>query len=152
MFELANAATQGRLPNKQNFRSPTKTTLISCDDCASQLRKFDSRYPVLEFHFAKSPFFDNSKVSTNVTRNVELEPSRKRSHRPLSICNKGAASPPGTSRSSFSGACGMTHCYEPLGRHRRTVKSRVGNFHQSTSRDRLMASRIFLKGAAHLSL
>jgi len=77
MFELANAATQGRLPNKQNFRSPAKTTLICCDDCTSQLRKVNSRYPVLEFHVAKSPFFDNSKVSTNVTRNVELEPSRK---------------------------------------------------------------------------
>src|SRR5450432_1476476 len=93
MFELANAATQGRLSNKQNFRSPTKTTLISCDDCASQLRKFDSRYPVLEFHFAKSPFFDNSKVSTNVTRNVELEPGRKRSHRPLR-CGHSSGDPP----------------------------------------------------------
>jgi hypothetical protein len=77
MFELANAATQGRLPNKQNFRSPTKTTLICCDDCASQLRKVNGGYSVLEFHVAKSPFLDNSMGSTNVTRkagNVLTDP------------------------------------------------------------------------------
>ena len=77
MLELTNAATQRRLPNKQNFRSAAKTVLICRDDGASQLRKINSRYPVLEFHVAKSPFVDNSKVSINVARNVELEPSTK---------------------------------------------------------------------------
>jgi hypothetical protein len=42
MFELTNPATQGRLPNKQSFRSPTKTAFICRDDGASQLGKVNS--------------------------------------------------------------------------------------------------------------
>jgi hypothetical protein len=36
MLELKNATTQGRLPNKQSFRSAAKTSLICRDDGASQ--------------------------------------------------------------------------------------------------------------------
>jgi hypothetical protein len=68
MLKLTNAATQGRLPNKQNFRSPTKTALICRDDGASQLGKVNSRYPALEFHFAKSSFVNNFEMSSNAVR------------------------------------------------------------------------------------
>jgi hypothetical protein len=47
MLELTNAATQGRLPNKQNFRSASKTTLFCRDDSASQLGKSNGLRPRL---------------------------------------------------------------------------------------------------------
>jgi hypothetical protein len=63
MLELANSATQGRLPNKQNFGSAAKTSLICCDDGASQVWKVENGYSALQFHFTKSPSVDNSKYA-----------------------------------------------------------------------------------------
>ncbi len=95
MFELTNAATQGRLPNKQDFRCSAKTTLICRDDSASQLRKVNSRYSILEVHVAKSPFADKSKVSINVARNVKLESSTKNALTDTRrICNRMRPFPP----------------------------------------------------------
>jgi hypothetical protein len=47
MFKLTNTATQGRLPNKQKFRSPAKTSLICGRDGVPQVRKIDNQSPAL---------------------------------------------------------------------------------------------------------
>ena len=47
MFKLTNTAAQGRLPNKQKFRSPAKTALICGRDGVPQVRKIDNHCPAL---------------------------------------------------------------------------------------------------------
>jgi hypothetical protein len=63
MFELTNAATQGRLSNQQNFCSPAKATFICRDDRVTQMYKIDSRYSALVALVAEFPFVGHSEHS-----------------------------------------------------------------------------------------